>query len=1675
MNCTYRLGNLNFGSELELDDFIISNGLELVNLVGDAVYQKLSGAQAGKVELIKNLKSQGKKLKKDLVHSDSFNYMFEERIDADKKYYAITKFLSGLTTIDNQLLFPQMIKDNFFNERWNTDWKHGVFTKRELDSLKDALQLQQDADGTIHPPQIIDSSTKQRIIDAFETKWEAEAKIGSAIHKVCETFFKPFEKTHDNYDSSDKLRVKGEYLKPAQLLNEVKKYNEFNTLTHDKVTDYLSDEQILQVIQFCINLKNSIENTWTAHNKSNSSKFLYFAELPIKASATHPVTGEDKNLAGVIDLLVIDPNGVAHIVDYKVSPADFQQQSSKEKKITDPDDYSAAKVLAFDYQLSTYARMLRTHNAGFRDTTIAVAPIQLLNLKYDRTKRGKWGFSDIELNKPSLQELLTSDQLHLKEKVEKNLDQIFVDSDVVDVNTKDILTNTTTIMYNFLKDKNVSKFNFSDEDIVELFGKTIKEHTEGKLVKFSTTLNGRLFESGTKEALFRALKNELNKGSWTAQSLVEDFKAHIKGSKLPFRSSAVENEGGKTEWYEQLVTKYNADYNDTEHFMYDIVETPKAFEYLGIVVLKNTVTGNYEIVKLTRRKLKQQKYNGKNKKLTGAYMDDIEDESKENYVLDALQGNIELLETLVAINQTPSLFTKGKITKIQVVNPFLNSGLSATNKQLLYTYKMLTKYSPIPQSIGLDYIQSGNIKFCNLAEQAFDIIFTGLYRSSNERQQTIEKCIPNKDAAFAMTDEEQKTALEELLQIFENGEDTQSIFRHIKKFADIPEITINQNPKDINFWYYSALLGYAEVMGFDFKQQAKEYSNYVDINKDTSSLLKLFEQGHSGLLLDNPGTTANKNVNMVSEQIENVYSRLANRLQGPTAKIQSLVQKLKDEKGKGWLQERLSFNPLSIYKGITKTVTITDNEGDTWEDWIFENPKNLSGAQKELAEYALLMINYNRYGGGKTIEQYQKTLEKALNKEQVDLKLLRVPLGFMGTKAVFETNGIMKGLKDYLKSWSFDEVKRRFREEFGHLYTSSGEEIKELFRMGLIFDRGESVESRKKMLRNIYENSKGEIVNESRIDQFDHDLERLLLKHLCSYYLKDEFNEASYLIKASLIDQRLAEAEHNEQRKNDISYITNLTKKMTGKKILSEKEELIKMYIDKFMSGASVMALGFSPKQIYQALEGIYKDIGILIRKPDGTYSFTFSEMLASFADVWKQIGHFGNQRSKLERMNELFRLNDMDMNVYAQHLQDRHNVWHDLSTFLFRFASRPDFYNRLTIIESYMRHDGVWDTYDINENNELVYHFEKDPRFSALSNNQVGTKEYNEQLGLYNAMAEQFEREGAYNRDGTKFVNEAAKGKINPLPQAYTNKQMNSFKALTDQMYGYYSHEKKALVQSSLIGAMFFQMYTYFSGKKNQWVAPGSVKNQGRMEHYEELVSTEVTDPVTGETKVEQKLEKFYYQVDENGQVRFDLPPVPESQLEGNVKVPFVQWKGTFTQGVLVTLSRMLGDIVRSDFKNKNFVQNLKEVTESYWNNEDENLRTTYRQNLKQFAYETAMFTIVGGLIGSMIHRGINNYTNNHDDDHSVAQGFRNSSLALFDVIFKASTLDFNWLESLGGRGVSWTPFSIDMWKRTVSNWSTAITGDRTFTEAALRTFSASKYTIVPFLKTIEDVETAE
>jgi hypothetical protein len=67
---------------------------------------------------------------------------------------------------------------------------------------------------------------------------------------------------------------------------------------------------------------------------------------------------------------------------------------------------------------------------------------------------------------------------------------------------------------------------------------------------------------------------------------------------------------------------------------------------------------------------------------------------------------------------------------------------------------------------------------------------------------------------------------------------------------------------------------------------------------------------------------------------------------------------------------------------------------------------------------------------------------------------------------------------------------------------------------------------------------------------------------------------------------------------------------------------------------------------------------------------------------------------------------------------------------------------------------------------------------------------------------------------DGTLFTLDLDKPK--PLPRAYTTLESESIKDISDTIYGYYSSEKKSLIHSTVLGAMWMQFRTYWSGKKN-------------------------------------------------------------------------------------------------------------------------------------------------------------------------------------------------------------------------------------------------------------------
>ena len=90
-------------------------------------------------------------------------------------------------------------------------------------------------------------------------------------------------------------------------------------------------------------------------------------------------------------------------------------------------------------------------------------------------------------------------------------------------------------------------------------------------------------------------------------------------------------------------------------------------------------------------------------------------------------------------------------------------------------------------------------------------------------------------------------------------------------------------------------------------------------------------------------------------------------------------------------------------------------------DLVFVNPDTLFGAEKEFLEYALEVINENRYPNDKA--------NFATWKRTGDLRYYRVPLMRASDASKMSTSGNMKALADNARSWTLKGALKEMKEK----------------------------------------------------------------------------------------------------------------------------------------------------------------------------------------------------------------------------------------------------------------------------------------------------------------------------------------------------------------------------------------------------------------------------------------------------------------------------------------------------------------------------------------------------------------------------------------------------------------------------------------------------------------------
>lgn len=1575
MACVYYYKGRLIGDELQLNDFLIERR-QFHSKYGDVVFQRSNKAN----QVIKVIdesivpESGSWKAKMDEMWRRGgrlYDYDGEKVVVYDREhppFIGVNKYVDKYGAESGERLNAEFIPEEYWTRMFDR-WNHGQF---DDDSLVDIIkQVTGDDPTTIPGPLTQDTLNTWR--KAIESKWKAQGEIGTSVHAVAEFYF---GKTGDvyNFESID---------------SDVEAaWNNFP----NEFKENVNKETFLKAITMCQKLKADLRQKY-------GENCVFYPEIAMTCETLEEVAGS-KRIYGIVDLLVIDEQGVPHLLDFKTSTKSYS-------------DFHQTKRTAYTYQLAIYERILANYGIRTDESTSTIVPIQIKDMNYDSDEQ-KWKYDTISYNMIENSDSVQQETLPQvkSEKVVSNINKFLPSKVELSLQTENLMENVTKALKVLFPSYQIKR-GASDAELAEMLRKEGAFEIDPKYgdYRYQFPFGGDVIKVAANDpnpesTMLRKARAEID--SWTVkkQNLVGRVKNELKAAVAEGRSfkfADTHQVDGDPLWLEQTMTQYcNEDWK--------VVDCPGA-ECFGMLLLQNVNTGLVTVLKLTNSQnlTYQHKFDGKGRKnLTGKYEEDVVENSKsDSRMLKAVQGNVELMEAMLVLQNVQFASDANlNIQEFKLINPYTQSSLPASNREILYSFnKLMSLAKAHGEDINLD---TSNFTGDNprvalirpmelIRIQLKDVLRRHTDKSRVLNDYTIKAINDFMDVTEVIDPDGLYKELYKLAQKWEseNGyKDAVSTVRSSIKDVISPEYRL----------YADIMIAMADIKNQDVRQQIKDADKWLES-------VNVVRDGMEGLYTENPGNFKSQTLNQITASVSNVYQKVKDSMNRRNAKLRQLVKKLKEEKNYGYIKNNLSGNPTSLYENMME-----ERNGDL----VFVNPETLHGAEREFLEYVLEVINENRHPGEKAnFETWKRT---------GDLRYYRVPLMRASDASKMSTSGNMKALGDRMRTWTVKGAMQELKEKAQGFLSSEEEAMayakQNIFTMNNVFDWSES----DKRLDRIQENG--------GVNAFEHNLEDLVLHHCFAYDLSKEMTKEMPIIKASAIALAVQGTIQNDAGSrggfaNLQEFIEEYVKsKVKGQSISDPKYRDLEGAVGKVRQVASFMSLAFSPLQFtYQMVEHIWKSIGLIIRKPDGTNAFTAKNMWASLKSVYTQLGHFSDEPSQLQLINETYGINDMDSKQFADRISSNQGFLTNFEDWAFRMASRADFYSRMSIFEAQMRKDGSLEAH-VKKDGRLVYDYKKDKRYAAMFTHPQDSKEYKEAYARYLVAAKQFQEEGVLNDDGTEFkIGDA-------LPRAYTNKEASSMKAIADNIYGYYNSETKSMMGSMLLGGLFTQMKTYWSAKKNQYLAPGGVKLIGHFEDYKEK-------DANGEEK------QLYYQKTESGEIDINAPFVYEDDPNCS-KVKVQRWKGQWQEGIMATLWKLGAGAVNGRFS---------EEWDELWNNPDENLRIAYRSNIKQLAYDLLMLCVIGNLTSYVL----GDWADDEEDEWRKDKGDQGKATdyMMANFIYKTfdnSFRDFNMIASIWDPMLDWQPFAFNtLWTNTSRMWDAAI-GDADFSRSVLTSFSAGR-----------------
>lgn len=705
----------------------------------------------------------------------------------------------------------------------------------------------------------------------------------------------------------------------------------------------------------------------------------------------------------------------------------------------------------------------------------------------------------------------------------------------------------------------------------------------------------------------------------------------------------------------------------------------------------------------------------------------------------------------------------------------------------------------------------------------------------------------------------------------------------------------------------------------------------------------------------------NSNVRQVGFMFQKAVDKIANDMTMRYTPIKDIFMKFYEDAGYTKAQNALIGNQASVYESLYET----DLNGkrlmqfkNPYDDFNDLKPYERTFLKKILYEFH--KIRCEMLGRENDITGPEDPKLKDLNTRPKDY--LNAPLE-RASAATRRTN-----IKDGFKQWG----KRTIR-----LFTNPSEFFEE--NLGLLSN--EEVQVRRKDIENLQaynpflnseasQNTRNTYIEDKEVDYFEYNVENLFIDYMEKHIQSVEFNRLLTRAKGIELDLMLrGEVEQDaEAMKHTINTIEDFLKiNVFNTSIMSEDTQKIDAFLSPIRSAVS---------KIYVAgnVAGAMRDTfqGVLENITNAVIKFQTKISAADVAFGYKEVISEGVSNvmtmTKLNQFNVKYRLSNLDVARISEGQKTGRSGVLNAENWAFATLRGPDYLNRMVLFVAQMHKDGCYDAYKLNKDNRLVYNWREDKRFELLVKKEQGLEvdqaEYNKQKALYYSLIRAFNLEG-YRKNNGEQLNYS-----DDLPDAYTAEEIQSFKTLSDNIYGSYNKATKAKYEHLALGRNFAPFSTWMNG---------------------------IVDVYMKKTQESPNEIKFEQEMDYNGQpLFFNEDGTTTTEDTG---VPVMKGVPMMVQGVFATLEQAVKTLYHFGFDENGHwsaVKGWKAMNTEVFN--DEIARRNMRRLLRDL--------LIGGIFATLFKMLMKELYADHKEN---AKGNEVVANAVTELLYKSSTSCFD------------------------------------------------------------------